>query len=100
LTLHQRQDPEHRALSSSSILKSYFSYSRTATSFPTSSKQVATPAMTQHSNGDKDLLAFPRRKPVVVTTMDLHDKLMELSGWKSVDHEKENVTVTVDLILV
>jgi hypothetical protein len=32
--------------------------------------------------------------------MDLNHKLMELSGWKSVDHEKENVTVTTDLILV
>ncbi len=33
--------------------------------------------------------------------MDLYDKLMELSlGWKSVDHKKENVTVTTDLILV
>jgi hypothetical protein len=32
--------------------------------------------------------------------MDLYDKLMELSGWKSVDNEKENVTVTTNLILV
>ena len=33
-------------------------------------------------------------------SMDLYDKVMELAGWKSVDHEKENVTTTSDLILV
>ncbi len=33
-------------------------------------------------------------------SMYIYDKLMELVGWNPVDHEKENVTQTVDLILL